>query len=326
MSTIYGDPPPAVAADLAALGDLLQGVPKKRKGKNILVATWNIREFSNLTKAWVNPPNKSPARNWHALVCIAEIVRRFDVVAVQEVDGNLRALRNLIKELGEDWGFLMTDETRGPKGDNERLAFIFDRKRVKPSGLACELVIPAELEEGDSKTNWANVFQRQFARTPYAVSFLSSGKTFILVTLHIYYGKKSGDRTRELQAIANWMADWAKDSYRWHHNLIVLGDFNIDREGDPLYDAFTSTGLQPAEGLRGLPRTVFDNPADPDTQKYYDQIAWFVKGNKSKLRLNCINAGMIDFRDVVMSDLTNAQLSWRISDHFPLWVEFEVDE
>jgi hypothetical protein len=29
------------------------------------------------------------------------------------------------------------------------------------------------------------------------------------------------------------------------HNLLALGDFNIDRIGDPLFEAFTSTGLTP---------------------------------------------------------------------------------
>jgi hypothetical protein len=32
----------------------------------------------------------------------------------------------------------------------------------------------------------------------------------------------------------------------WDQNLIALGDFNIDRQDDPLYQAFTSTGLTPA--------------------------------------------------------------------------------
>jgi hypothetical protein len=38
----------------------------------------------------------------------------------------------------------VTDVTRGRQGNNERLAFVFDRQRVRPSGLACELVVAAE--------------------------------------------------------------------------------------------------------------------------------------------------------------------------------------
>jgi hypothetical protein len=46
------------------------------------------------------------------------------------------------------------------------------------------------------------------------------------------YGDSSTERILELKGIARWMADWAKRSNRWHHNLLALGDFNIDRQGD----------------------------------------------------------------------------------------------
>ena len=56
---------------------------------------------------------------------------------VQVVRGNLRALRYMLKVLGDDWAFILTDVTKGSQGNDERLAFLFDTRRVKPSGLAC---------------------------------------------------------------------------------------------------------------------------------------------------------------------------------------------
>jgi hypothetical protein len=106
----------------------------------------------------------------------------------------------------------------------------------------------------------AGALDRQFARTPYAVSFLSSRQTFILVTLDVNYGKQAADRVPELKAIADWLAAWAEREFSWDQNLIALGDFNIDRQDDPLYQAFTSTGLAPAAPLVGLRRTIFDTP------------------------------------------------------------------
>ena len=201
------------------------------------------------------PAGGSPLRNFADIVCIAAVIRRLDVVAIQEVRGNLRALRYLMKVLGEDWAFIMTDVTKGAAGNDERLAVLFDTTRVKPSGLACELVVPVESDPAKIKPGASN---RQFARTPYAVSFISSGQTFILVTLHIDYASSPAERVPELQAIAAWLAGWAENEYG--HNLIALGDFNIDRKDDPLHQAFTSTGLTPAPGLDGLPRTIFDKP------------------------------------------------------------------
>ena len=37
------------------------------------------------------------------------------------------------------------------------------------------------------------------------------------------------------------------------------------------------------------------------------------------------SAGSVDFVPHVFAGLTKNELSWRISDHFPLWVEFHLD-
>jgi endonuclease/exonuclease/phosphatase family metal-dependent hydrolase len=313
-------PPPAVAAELVQLdASLDKVVPAKAAGANVIVGTWNLRAFSDLTKDWQTPAGVSPKRNFADVSYIARFMRRCDVVAVQEVRGNLRALRYLLKLLGDDWAFILTDVTQGSAGNDERLAFLFDTRRVKPSGLACELVVWVE----DTTNVSAGALDRQFARTPYAVSFISSGQTFILITLHINYGKKAADRVPELKAIADWLAGWAEREYGWDHNVIALGDFNIDRQDDPLYQAFTSTGLTPAEPLTGLRRTIFDQPQTPH---YYDQIAWFTKGQAKRpvLNLGCSGGGTFDFVPELQGDQTLLDLSWHISDHFPLWVEFAV--
>lgn len=316
------DPPPDVVAHLRALSTQLDGViSPKQLDRNLLIGTWNLRAFGGLTKKWVSGANDSPKRNFADVCYIGAILSRFDVVAIQEVRGDLRALRHLLKVLGPDWGFILTDVTKGTAGNDERLAFLFDMRRVKPSGLACELVEPlAEQVAGTGST----MLTKQFARTPYAVSFVSGGKTFILVTLHVLYGEQSSDRIAELQAIAEWLANWAEDAETWGHNLIALGDFNIDRQGDQLYEAFTSTGLTPAPGLDKVPRTIFD---DQSTKHFYDQIAWFTNEEEAPvLSLQCSGAGSFDFVTDLQGDMTKVELSWRISDHYPLWTEFTVRE
>jgi endonuclease/exonuclease/phosphatase family metal-dependent hydrolase len=297
-----------------------QVVPAKAPSANIIVGTWNLRAFSDLTKDWQTPAGASPKRNFADVTSIAQFIRRCDVVAVQEVRGNLRALRYMLKVLGDDWAFILTDVTKGSQGNDERLAFLFDTRRVKPSGLACELVVWVDTS---SPTISADALNRQFARTPYAVSFVSSGQTFILVTLHINYGTQASERKPELQAIADWVAGWSEREYSWDQNLIVLGDFNIDRDQDPLYKAFTSTGLTPAEPLKGLRRTIFDQSQTPH---YYDQIAWFTTGEAKRpvLNLDCSAGGTFDFVPELQGSSTLLDLSWHISDHFPLWVELAV--
>jgi endonuclease/exonuclease/phosphatase family metal-dependent hydrolase len=313
-------PPAAVSAEMGRLDAALdQLMPAKTAGANIIVGTWNLRAFADLTKDWQTAAGGSPKRNLADVSYISRFIRRCDVVAVQEVRGNLRALRYLLKALGEDWGFILTDVTQGPQGNDERLAFLFDTTRVKPSGLACEIVVWI----ADNSELSATALTKQFARTPYAVSFLSAGQTFILVTLHVNYGKQAANRVPELKAIADWLAAWAEREFGWDHNVICLGDFNIDRADDPLYQAFTSTGLTPAKPLQGLRRTIFDQPQAPH---YYDQIAWFTQGEQKRpvLNLDCAAGGSFDFVPELQGDATLVELSWHISDHFPLWVEFAV--
>lgn len=322
MPEITDQPPAAVAADIAALGAYLDAtVPAKRPGANLLIATWNIRAFGSLTRKWTAGANDSPKRDLRGLLAIGEIIRRFDVVAIQEVKGNLRALRDLMRLLGNDWAFLMTDITLGAAGNDERMAFLFDTTRLNASGLACELVVPPEWLAEVAP----DALTRQFARTPYAVSFRAGRTTFILVTLHVTYGKPASERVPELRAIARWMRDWANRESAWSHNLIALGDFNIDRHGDALWQAFTSTGLTVPEALNAVPRTIFADPAKPALASFYDQIAWFetARGVK-KLAMEYRAAGHVDFVPHVYRDqeLSRQSLSFRMSDHFPLWAEF----
>lgn len=297
-------------------------MPPKKADRNLLIGTWNLRAFGGLTKRWDSRPGDSPKRNFRDVLLIAEVVSRFDVVALQETRGDLRALRHLLKALGHDWAFLLTDVTKGPAGNNERLAFLYDRRRVKASGLACELVVWIAQSPEISEA----ALDRQFARTPYACSFATVGPnptTFILVTLHVDWGSKAADRIPELKEIAQWLAEWAETEEGWDHNLIALGDFNI--EGDDLFKAFTSTGLSPPAGLANVPRSIFDEPEAPH---FYDQIAWFDDQVKKVpvLTLTCTAADSFDFVPLLRGTQTLNTLSWHISDHYPLFVEFALPQ
>ncbi len=317
-NTIYDPLPLEVVENLAELReDLDQKVPFKELDRNLLIATWNIRGFGNFTRKWMSAEKDSPRRDLHSIFCIAEILSRFDVIAVQEVKGNLRALRDTLKLLGDNWSMILTDTNKSDSGNDERMAYLFDTRRVQLSGLAGEIVIPNEWVNDPDK-----VLREQFVRSPYAVSFRSGDKTFILVTVHIIYGKKSKDRLKEIHGIARWLNDWAGDINAYDQNLIVLGDFNIDARGDVLDQTFLSEGLYVPEELQSLSRSIFDET------KYYDQIAWFNSSDKKrpKLSLEFMGAGNYDFVQTALNNrgLTKQKLSFMISDHYPLWANFRI--
>ncbi|MBR9776454.1 MAG: endonuclease/exonuclease/phosphatase family protein [Cytophagales bacterium] len=318
-SKILSLAPEYILEEMEALNTVLdKGLPFKKLDHNILIATWNIRAFGGLTEKWEAEDSDSPKRDLHSIMAIAQIISRFDIIAVQELKGDLKAFRHMLKLLGNHWSFILTDVSGGNEGNDERIGFLFDTRKVKLSGLACELVVPEQKDNNIKE----GAFKRQFARTPYAVGFKVEDKTFILVSAHVLYGKKASDREGELTAIAEWLRDWASNMRSFDQSLILLGDFNIDRRGDPRYEAFVSTGLSVPEDLWDVRRTLIDNQT-----KFYSQIAWFENQFKiPQLSIRYLNGGVFDFGPHIKKNkgLTPFQLSWRISDHLPLWAEFST--
>lgn len=141
---------------------------------------------------------------------------------------------------------------------------------------------------------------------------------------HVLWGDGPADRLPEITAFARWMRNRRDRPNDWNSNLMVLGDFNLDRLDDPLYDAFVSTGLFPPVELNEVPRTIIDNDR---TRHFYDQIAWFSEPTGESMLESLAytrRGGSFDFVPHVFQGLSRPQLSWRISDHYPLWVEFEL--
>ena len=169
---------------------------------------------------------------------------------------------------------------------------------------------------GPSPTAQATLYSSSTARR---ISWASGrrARVSLLLTAHIAHGHAGADRrTRalfEYSARELPPAPWREQG----NNLIVLGDFNIDDRGDnPLFQAFVSTGLVVPAQLLNLKTTYSTKP------KYYDQIAWFM-GDLDLLTSE--KAGVIDFAGAVYQELPLGQMAYRMSDHFPLWVEFLVD-
>ena len=95
---------------------LKKEIPERNVNRSILLATWNLREFGR--------NDKYGKRLDESVLYIAEIISRFDLIAIQEVNLNLGDLQTLMKLLGNWWEYIVTDVTPGPSGNQERIAFI----------------------------------------------------------------------------------------------------------------------------------------------------------------------------------------------------------
>jgi endonuclease/exonuclease/phosphatase family metal-dependent hydrolase len=297
-----------------------EGVPERRRASKLLLATWNIREFES---------EKYGPRQREALYYIAEIIDHFDIVAVQEVRDDLSSLERVMDILGGHWDYLLTDVTAGTQGNKERMAFVYDTRKVQFGGLAGEIVIPP-VKKGEPSG--------QYARTPFMVGFRTGWFKFTICTTHIYYGESVKDdpqRIKEIRQLAKHLAAAVGEDNAWAKNMILLGDFNIFGVKDETFVALTEPGFQIHPNLLGIGSNV-------DQSKHFDQIAFIAPDLKDKL-VDC-NAGVFNFYKYVYReddakeyepDVPKTKAGkpgrfkdWRtyqMSDHLPMWIELRVD-
>ncbi len=313
----YRQFPPAAIEDIVRLRRRLEevGFPGKRLDQNLIVGSWNIAHLGRLRDSWTEEGD--PIRNLRGLATIAELVKRYDVLAVQEVMEETEAVRRLVEDfLGPDYGLILSDVSGGEVGDIERLGFIYDTRRVQPSGLAGELVLAPP---DDAPREWPD----QFARTPYIVGFRAGTLRFALLTVHIFWGDGDDDPAAEVARLAEHVAGTLRersgDPTAEARNLILVGDFNMHSggPGSAFAQALDGADLIIPPELHGLRTTI------RSILTHYDHMAWF----SGRLDIpSRSSAGAVPFDDIVFRDRTpRSQLGARMSDHFPIWVEFDVD-
>jgi len=299
-------------------------IPAKTATDTLLLATWNIRSFGD-------------NRRTESLYYLAEIISRFDLIAVQEVSNNMAGLQKLVALMGSNWDYIVTDSTEGVAGGGERMAFIYDRNKIFFRKMAGEVVLP------DSKLIGK---QWQFARTPFCVAFQAGWFRFILTTVHVYYGssdKENARRVEEIDAISDFLKKRAKKE---DENYILLGDFNIFKHSDATMKAMEKHGFY-------IPDAIRQHPTDLGNTMFYDQIAFKLKldQNMTVFSEGKQRAGAFNFTESVYAEqdldvyreyfddkykigktekqiMTYYKSNWRtfqMSDHLPLWIELKID-
>lgn len=311
-----------------------QGVPPRTVAGDVLIASWNIREFDS---------RKYGGRLTDAFYYIAEVLSHFDLIAIQEVREDLSALERVQGLLGSWWKYVVTDVTDSALGGNgERMAFLYDSRKVTFGGLAGEVVLPP------SKVDTEVL---QFARTPFVCGFRSGWAKIDLCTVHIYYGESKpldSRRLEEIRRLAAFLSKRAKKAAQPRPSqdaaiagrppepdtLVLLGDFNIFDPKDATLKAITDAGFL-------IPKVLTDRKgSNMGKDKFYDQIAiWRGKRFDETPR-----GGVLDFYEAVFRDEDEAVYgpdinpaksgkppkykewkTYQMSDHLVLWSAFKVD-
>lgn len=340
---------------LLAIRERLEPLRQRKKDSSLLLATWNIRDFDSNKFGW-------GPRLPETFYYLAEMLSCFDLIAVQEVNEDLAPLRRLIRILGREWEYIVTDVTEGAGGNRERMAFVYNTEKVWFRKIAGEVVLPdgqlvvarkkvKPKDQPDVPTTTIETRQ-QFARSPFLVAFQSGWFRFSLCTVHIYYGKDSGDQLEQrIDEIRKLVAFFAKrqdnakpdtDHLGAPENYILLGDFNVVSPEHETMKALQSKGFKVPEEIDGKKVRLEGN-------HFYDQIAVRVKDKRFKV----VTGGLVQLFDDVFRDEDMALYAahipaedpekkasfkattpegrykkwrtWQMSDHAPLWIEIQTD-
>jgi endonuclease/exonuclease/phosphatase family metal-dependent hydrolase len=105
-------------------------------------------------------------------------------------------------------------------------------------------------------------------------------------------------------------------------DIILMGDFNIPKVDDELFEAITGKGLKIPKAIRGL-----EHGSNLAKDKQYDQIFHYPAHSK------CFTdqAGVLDFYTGGIKklypnlNLTKRDFTFQLSDHLPLWIMLDTD-
>ena len=329
-------------------------VPDKDADQNLLLASWNIRDFGK-----AGSRRGFGKREPETLFYIAEVLSRFDFIAIQEIN-ELEEFEEVMNILGDSWDYIATDVTDTSLGGNgERLTYCFDKRKMWFKNISGEIVLPPKMliskSVVDTEEGKRLYSGKQFRRTPFITSFQSGWFKFDICTVHLYYGDESGDklaeRIEEIDRIARYFGKRASDAARDGKALILLGDFNIVHPDHETMKALLDAGFK-------VPKTLRE-PTNFSGTNYYDQIAMVAEPDvlehleKVSNAPKEMNAGILNifksiYRNGQWSDYveqmkkspngrdlsTDAELkkyyrqwlTYQWSDHRPLWVRIQTND
>ncbi|WP_264534794.1 endonuclease/exonuclease/phosphatase family protein [Flavobacterium sp. N1736] len=262
---------------------------------SLFVFFFVIHSFSQVKIVSWNIENFGKSKTDSQLNSIANTVRNYDIVVIQEVVagyGGAKAvtkLAEILNEKGTKWDYSISDPTSGTSYKKERYAYIWKTSKAKLKG----------------NTWLEKKYHLEIDREPYFATFEIDKKTITLVNFHAITKKRQPET--EIKYFKFLPQEYPA------LKLVFIGDFNcpeshtvfnpLKKMGySPIFEKQKTTLKQECKGNNCL-ASEFDN-------------AFYKKSD-----LKYINSGVITFYKTFDS-LKEAR---KISDHIPIWFEFSLN-
>jgi endonuclease/exonuclease/phosphatase family metal-dependent hydrolase len=224
-----------------------------RSVETVKIATFNIRDFG-----------RTKAAKPEVMKTLAEIVRKYDLVAFQEVSDTtgtaVNALRKTIADQGGVYDLEVSERSGSTASESakEQYAFFYNTTTIEPDG------------EGGLFDDRSD----QFKREPFVARFKTKHGNFTFVLISIHTEPKT--TVDEIDALDD-VFTWAAKRFPKEDDFIALGDFNAAC-------SYATPGRLDATRLR-QPGYTWVVPDDADTNLAqracaYDRIV-FREGTKT---------------------------------------------
>ncbi len=275
----------ATSATSPATAANYQGSIPDRTTSTILIGSFNLERLgpNKLEDPWV-------------MEKFAEIVRRFDVIAIQEVTSKdqrtVPLLVELINRAGVNYSYTISPRVgRESSGYYEQYAFIFDTVRIHSGPKFC---YPVQ-DDAD-----------MLHREPFVGRFETISNqpfSFTLINMHT----DPGEIGYELDVLADVFVNVRQFEYP-EDDVMLLGDLNADPS------KFQKLGRIP-----GLAPLIVGTPTNTRKNKTLDNVL----ADRQHTREFTGRVGVMDLEQVFRLQLSDVE---RISDHLPVWAEFSISE
>jgi len=279
-------PRPTDQSDLSQASEEEQEQLPAPQGRNtIRVATANL-----------GPLDREKLSKPHVVERLVEVIRRFDVVAVQDVrapdQGILIDFVEQINSEGRHYDFA-TPPSVGRDPVEQYAAFLFDRVSIQiDRRTVCHVQDPAG----------------RFRREPLVASFQARGPnaqeafTFTLINVHV-------DPTRpdELDLLDDVFRA-VRDDGRGEDDVILLGDLGVD-----------DRHLGQLRQVPNMTWAIADVPSTTRGTRLVDNVLF-------DRRATAEFTGRAGVVDLIREFELSMRQAVEISDHLPVWAEFSVYE
>jgi len=277
------------------VGSLLRGTtsspqpgasPETEDGDTIRIASFNIQVFG-----------ESKLRKSKVMHVLAAIVRRFDVVAIQEIRAKkqdvLPRFISLINAEGAEYDFVIGPRL-GRSVSKEQYAFVYNTRRIEADRNGLYTV-----DDPDDLLH----------REPLVVGFRVRGPpveealTFSLINIHT----DPDETDQELDALDDVYRAVRNDG-SGEDDVILLGDLNVDDAN------LGELGLvsQIVWAISGIPTNTRGT-------RLYDNILYHQPSTTEF-------TGRSGVLDVMREFNLTIEEALAVSDHFPVWIELDVLE